>query len=257
MREAAWVGTGTREGWGSTTARAMTRGRKRASRRSSTCWSRLGSSSWWWPWARSCAWGRTGGSRAWLALRHRTRLGLRRETPCSTSSCTRGAAREARGRGTGTLPGWQDEQGQATVEAALLLPVLMVLMALLVQPACLLYTRCVMQSAAAEGCRLVATSTRAAGAAPQAQCAYVLRRLAAVPDAPIFHEGGEAGWEIELSGSTSAHAASARITTTARPLPFVGVLAGMMGQGDGSGGRGARGEREPCDEAGVAGGRIR
>lgn len=112
----------------------------------------------------------------------------------------------------------------------------MVLMALLVQPACLLYTRCVMQSAAAEGCRLVATSTRAAGAAPQAQCAYVLRRLAAVPDAPIFHEGGEAGWEIELSGSTSAHAASARITTTARPLPFVGVLAGMMGQGDGSGG---------------------
>lgn len=149
------------------------------------------------------------------------RWARRRATPCSTSSCTRA---------------WRDERGQATVEAALLLPVLMTLMAMLAQPACLLYTRCVMQAAAAEGCRLVATSTRAAGAAPQAQRSYVLRRLAAVPDAPIFHEGGEAGWEIELSGSTQAHAASVRIATTARPLPFVGMLAGLLGQGDGSGG---------------------
>lgn len=111
----------------------------------------------------------------------------------------------------------------------------MLLMALLVQPACLLYTRCVMQSAVAEACRLMATSTRSSGSAMPALRAYVVRRLAAVPDAPIFHEGGSQGWEIELGGSTAEHAASARIRTSARPLPFVGTLAGLLGQVDASG----------------------
>lgn len=111
----------------------------------------------------------------------------------------------------------------------------MVLMAMLVQPACLLYTRCVMQSAAGEACRLVATSTRAQAAAPTAQRAYVLRRLEAVPPIPLFHEGGDAGWTIEVEGSTEGHEASARIATTARPLPLVGVLAGLLGQTDASG----------------------
>lgn len=111
----------------------------------------------------------------------------------------------------------------------------MLLIAVLVQPACLLYTRCVMQAAAAEGCRLMATAQDAGGTAEAAQRAYVMRRLRAVPTAPIFHEGGDEGWTIEVSGSTSQHEASVRIATTARPLPIVGVLSGLLGQTDGSG----------------------
>lgn len=51
------------------------------------------------------------------------------------------------------------ESGQSTVEAAVLLPVLFVVFGLLLQPAILLYNRCIMNAAAAEGCRLVATGS--------------------------------------------------------------------------------------------------
>ena len=45
-----------------------------------------------------------------------------------------------------------------SVEAAVLLPVLLTLVALLAQPVCVLYTRSVMASAAGELVRLVATT---------------------------------------------------------------------------------------------------
>ena len=57
------------------------------------------------------------------------------------------------------------ESGQATVEAAFLLPVLFVGLLLLMQPGILLYDRLVMQAAASEGCRLLATKTTRARAA--------------------------------------------------------------------------------------------
>ena len=45
----------------------------------------------------------------------------------------------------------RDRGGQASVEAALLVPVTLVLVALLAQPACVLYTRSVMAATAADG----------------------------------------------------------------------------------------------------------
>lgn len=92
-----------------------------------------------------------------------------------------------------------------------------------------------MQAAAAEACRLMGTAPELAAAAPQAQRDYVLRRLAAVPDVDVFHVGGRAGWDIELEGGTQAHEARARIATTARPLPLLGVLPAMLGRTDGLG----------------------
>ncbi|MFR1637837.1 MAG: TadE family protein [Eggerthellaceae bacterium] len=59
------------------------------------------------------------------------------------------------------------ESGRATVEAAFLLPVLFVGLLLLMQPGILLYDRLVMQAAASEGCRLLATKTAAAGDMPR------------------------------------------------------------------------------------------
>ena len=55
------------------------------------------------------------------------------------------------------------ESGQATVEAAFLIPVLLVALLLLMQPGILLYDRLVMNAAASEACRLLATKTDAAG----------------------------------------------------------------------------------------------
>ncbi len=124
-----------------------------------------------------------------------------------------------------------EESGQASVEAALLLPVLMICLALLTQPMCLLYTRAVMQSAAAEGCRLLATAQ--SGSAQDGELEqYVRRRLEAVPQADIFRAGD---WQIELSGDASSAQVGVAITGHARPLPLVGVVASLLGPLDAAG----------------------
>ena len=142
---------------------------------------------------------------------------------CSTCSCT-----DARGA--------RSEEGQASVEAALLLPALMVCLALLVQPACMLYTRAVMQFAAAEACRLVATPPSTAGVADQAYRSYIERRLSAVPDAAVFHKGGAQGWTIDYSFSPEDGVARVSIETSVQPLPLLGVAAALLGETDGEGG---------------------
>lgn len=69
--------------------------------------------------------------------------------------------------------------GQSTVEGAFLIPVILLMMMLLIQPGILLYNRVVMQSAASEGCRLI--SMRPSGDSPDAYEGYVIRRLGSVP----------------------------------------------------------------------------
>ena len=125
---------------------------------------------------------------------------------------------------------FSEDSGQASVEAALLLPVLMVCLALLVQPMCLLYTRCVMQSAAAEGCRLLATAT---GDTDDAACEqYVRRRLLAVPQTDVFLAGD---WQVELQGNAESDEVGVQIVGHARPLPLVGVVAALLGPVDQAG----------------------
>lgn len=67
----------------------------------------------------------------------------------------------------------RDARGQSTVEAAVALPVVFLLVLLLVQPGIVLYDRMVMAGAAAEGCRLLATSDGDAATCEE----YVRRRL--------------------------------------------------------------------------------
>lgn len=117
----------------------------------------------------------------------------------------------------------------------MLLPVLMTCLALLVQPACVLYTRGVMYAAAAEACRLMATAPFSTGVADQARKEYVLRRLGAVPNVGAFHVGGEDGWEVDLVGDAGGHETSARISTWVRPLPFVGALVALLGERNANG----------------------
>jgi Flp pilus assembly protein TadG len=120
------------------------------------------------------------------------------------------------------------EGGQASVEAAFLLPLLFLMLGVFVQPVMLLYDRCVMQTAAAEGCRLYATAT----AEESALEAYVQRRLRAVPHVDAFHEGGDAGWDVAFSDDGDGKV-SVSISHRARPLPLFGITAGLAAQMEG------------------------
>ena len=124
----------------------------------------------------------------------------------------------------------RDRSGQAAVEAALLVPVVLALVALLVQPACALYTRSVMAATAAEVARLVST---ARGTEEDVRD-YALRRLAAVPDLSVFHEGGTGAWEVETEGPGDDGRVTVSVEGRVRPLPLLGALVAALGpSGDG------------------------
>lgn len=119
--------------------------------------------------------------------------------------------------------------GQASVEAALLIPSLFVLIALLVQPACLLYTRSMMSHAASEGARLAVTAM-----SDQDVVDFVRRRLKAVPEVGLFHSGGEDDWQISVSG-VGGGGACVSIEGHAKPLPLTAAIAGAIAGSDGQG----------------------
>lgn len=128
----------------------------------------------------------------------------------------------------------RDAHGQSTVEAAFLVPVLFILLLLLLQPGVVLYDRMVMNGAAAEGCRLLATRTDAAGADMEAYRGSVLRRLGSVPQEEHFHvhDGGGCSWEILLDGDESAGEVSVTIRNKLEPLPIVDEAATLLGMVD-------------------------
>lgn len=123
-------------------------------------------------------------------------------------------------------------RGQASVEAAFLLPLFCLLVLMLCQPAILLYDRMVMESAAAEGCRLLATRTDT-GAGDHAQEkyeGYVRRRLGAIPPVECFHlHEGSCSYAIALSGDENASEVSVSIENRVRLLPVIGLGARMLG----------------------------
>ena len=127
------------------------------------------------------------------------------------------------------MTGEERRLGQMSVEAALLVPVVLAVVALLVQPACVLYTRAVMAATAGELARLAATSR---GGEDELR-SFALRRLAAVPDVPAFHEGGPAAWDVEVTGPSDDGAVEVLIVGRVRPLPLLGAFVSMLGTGAG------------------------
>lgn len=126
-----------------------------------------------------------------------------------------------------------DERGQATVEAALAIPILMILLLLLLQPGIILYDRIVMSHAAAEGCRLLA-STSASGAETCED--YIRRRLSAIPQVDQFHlHSSGCSYEVELVGGESNNEVSVRVSTRLKPLPLLDAGMSLMGVLDSSG----------------------
>lgn len=124
------------------------------------------------------------------------------------------------------------ERGQATLEAAIVFPLLLGIFGAFLQPVVLLYDRAVMASAAAETCRVLETQT----ASDEAVQAFALRRLGAVPQVSMFHVGGNDGWTVELVGGELADEVTVTVTHSVDPLPLLGVTAGLVAnmQADGT-----------------------
>lgn len=135
------------------------------------------------------------------------------------------------------------ERGQATVEAAFLLPVLLIILLILVQPTILIYDHMVMQQAAAEGCRLLMTKDSAPTSLSLPGSItntimldddpykdYVLRRLGAIPPLPSFHlHDGGCSYEIDLQGDETSEQVTVTIRNKVKLLPLLGQAASLMG----------------------------
>lgn len=106
-----------------------------------------------------------------------------------------------------------------------MLPVFLLVLLIAVEPVCLLYTQSVMEGAAAETARLLITSDERDDEAVRA---YALRRLAAVPDIPIFHQGGPLAWEVACEAGQGS--VGVTIRGAVRPLPVLGMIAGLWGE---------------------------
>lgn len=112
-----------------------------------------------------------------------------------------------------------------------MLPTFLTLILLALQPVCLLCTRAVMESAAAETARLMTTTT----AEDDDLKEFARRRLAAVPDVSIFHAGGPLSWDIELGRAGAGGVSSVSIAGDVKPLPVIGAFAQAMGNVGGGG----------------------
>lgn len=129
-----------------------------------------------------------------------------------------------------------DQSGQATVEAAFLIPILFVLLLLLIQPGILLYNRIVMQSAASETCRLLATKSDEAGTSAEACEAFAKRRLGAVPSQDNFHiHHGGCSWEITLVGDENSSVVEVTIKNRVKFLPLFDLAGSVLRFYDDSG----------------------
>lgn len=116
--------------------------------------------------------------------------------------------------------------GQATLEAAFMIPVLLTLILLLVQPAIIFYDLIVMNSASSEACRLASES----GSQKNANIENLIRRrLSAVPQADLFHihEGG-CTWQIKISGRGSSKV-EVSISNKLKAVPLIDVALRAFG----------------------------
>ena len=126
----------------------------------------------------------------------------------------------------------ESDSGQGSVEASFAIPMLFLLMLMLIQPAIFLYDRMVMENAAAEGCRLLATDPGSTSACD----AFIRHRLSAIPQHHCFHvhEGG-CSWDIQLSGNDNADRVSVRIANELKPLPLFDAASTLLGMTNSNG----------------------
>jgi hypothetical protein len=132
----------------------------------------------------------------------------------------------------------RSSRGQGTVEAAVLIPVLMLMLLIVAQPAIILYDQMVMRGAASETCRLLMTKTDVGvGAfADEKVNAYVQRRLGSIPPIPAFHvHGASCSYLISTEGNENSEYVSVHIENRLKPLPLMQPLAMLFEEVDAEG----------------------
>lgn len=127
------------------------------------------------------------------------------------------------------------ESGQAAVECAFLIPIVLLLLILLIQPGIILYNHTVMKAAASEGCRLLAT--RNDSLTDQASYENSIRRhLGAIPQQENFHiHQSGCSWVIELEGNEQSSSVRVSIENQLKLLPFFDFAAQAVGLTNASG----------------------
>lgn len=130
----------------------------------------------------------------------------------------------------------RDQRGQGSIEAAVVIPVLFLLLLMLLQPGIILYDRVVMGNAAAETCRVLATKTDELGSMEGSCEAFARHRLASIPQQDCFHvHGGTCSYRIELEGDEGSERVTVRIGNELRPLPLFDAGAKLLGMTNSSG----------------------
>ena len=123
---------------------------------------------------------------------------------------------------------WRNTFAQATVEAAIMIPVIFLLLLLLIQPGIFLYDLCVMNQAASETCRVLLT---ASDAEKSKICEpFARRRLSSIPQQDNFHMHSDGcSYEINFEGSESSEEVCVYIKNQFKPLPLIGFLSNIFG----------------------------
>lgn len=112
--------------------------------------------------------------------------------------------------------------GQTTIEAAISLPVLFMLVLFLVQPAIILYDRMVMNAAACEACRVLMTYSSVSGLTEEILHEQVVRHLGSVPAHELFHVRTEEGsWDVLFEGSERSSSVRVVIYNKVKLLPLI------------------------------------
>lgn len=111
------------------------------------------------------------------------------------------------------------QAGQASVEAAVMLPCILFLFAILAQTCVIGYTRAVMVRAASQTVRVAACDFDGSFT----DCSeFARRRLKAIPNLAIFHKGASTDWKIDIS--REGKATTVTIKGDFEPLPFFGLF---------------------------------
>ena len=120
------------------------------------------------------------------------------------------------------------QRGQATVEAAFIIPVAFIVLLALIQPGVILYDKMIMNAASAHMMRIATTLNP-----DDYQEAIDVGKhyLKAIPDTPIFHDGE---WVISLEGNESEGCTSVEIIHKIQLFPLVAQAGNALGvvQGD-------------------------
>ena len=115
---------------------------------------------------------------------------------------------------------------QGTLEAAFIIPILMTLMLLLIQPAIVCYDLVIMKSASAQACRLASEAGNSGSSGVEN---FIRRRLSAIPQVDIFHvHSSSCSYVIDIEG-TNEKTSTVTIKNKIKPLPLIDIALGTFG----------------------------